>query len=301
MAFRYKRRRLTLAALFAFALAVWAGCQAFWLEPDSLIVAHYSLDLPAWPEALDGFRIAAVGDLHGGAPFINEEKLAEVARRVSAADPDLIVWLGDYVIQGVLGGEFMEPEKLARILSSARARHGQVAIMGNHDRWLDAERSERAFESAGIPFLRWRSRTLNHNGVNLHVYGLDDFELSPNYWRTLGASASEWARLPAVEPVVVLSHSPDVFPFIPSRISLTLASHTHGGQVRLPLIGSPIVPSSFGQRFARGAIIEGGRHLFVNTGIGTSIIPVRWSVPPEISILTLHPEPKRDQHDEFSR
>jgi predicted MPP superfamily phosphohydrolase len=78
-----------------------------------------------------------------------------------------------------------------------------------------------------------------------------------------------------------------VFPSLPSRVALTLASHTHGGQVRLPLLGSLIVPSSFGQRYARGFIVEEGRRLFVNTGIGTSIIPVRFGVPPEISILTL--------------
>jgi predicted MPP superfamily phosphohydrolase len=267
--------------------ALLLGRRAFWTEPNSLVVVEYGLDLPSWPMALDGFRIAAVGDLHGGAPFIDERKLEEVALRITVAKPDLIVWLGDYVIHEVLGGKFMEPERVAVILSKAEALYGQIAIIGNHDHWLDSARVERAFVAAGIPFLRSQSRSLEVNGVNINLYGLDDFELVHNYWTTLREARQEWTKIPADEPLIVLSHSPDVFPWIPSRATLTLASHTHGGQVRLPVLGSLIVPSSFRQRFSRGHIVEEGRHLFVNPGIGTSIIPVRFGVPPEISILTL--------------
>jgi predicted MPP superfamily phosphohydrolase len=73
-------------------------------------------------------------------------------------------------------------------------------------------------------------------------------------------------------------------------LSLTLAGHTHGGQVNLPLFGRPIVPSSFGQRYAAGHIVERGRHLFVTTGLGTSIVPVRFRVRPSIALLTLTAE-----------
>src|SRR5262249_7692173 len=86
---------------------------------------------------------------------------------------------------------------------------------------------------------------------------------------------------------VVLTHNPDVFPRVPARAVLTLAGHTHGGQVALPILGRPVVPSRFGQRYAIGHIEEEGRDLFVTPGIGTSIIPVRFGVPPEISLLTL--------------
>ena len=84
-------------------------------------------------------------------------------------------------------------------------------------------------------------------------------------------------------------HNPDVFPDVPSRITLTLAGHTHDGQVDLPIAGRLIVPSVFGQRFAAGHVVEGGRHLFVTTGLGTSILPIRFRVPPVISILTVNP------------
>jgi uncharacterized protein len=287
MPLRPPNRRRLLLAIPLFLLAGFASLHAFWLGPDSLVVVDYTLRPPSWPKALDGFRIVAIGDVHAGAPFIDESKLKEMVRRISAQKPDLIVWLGDYVIHGVLGGKVMEPEQLALILAAAEARHGQFAVIGNHDREFGLERIERAFHSARIPILRWTRATLEVSGTRLHLYGMDDFELSPGYWPMTRKAREEWQNIPRAEPLLVLSHSPDLFPWIPDRVTLTIAAHTHGGQVRLPAVGSPVVPSSFGQRFARGHIVEAGRHLFVNTGIGTSIIPVRLGVPPEISVLTL--------------
>ena len=91
-------------------------------------------------------------------------------------------------------------------------------------------------------------------------------------------------------PVILMTHNPDVFPHVPDRVVLTLAGHTHGGQVRLPFVGRPIVPSEFGQRFAAGHVVEGERHLFVATGLGTSIVPVRFRVSPAVTILTVASE-----------
>ncbi|HET7540541.1 MAG TPA: metallophosphoesterase, partial [Polyangiaceae bacterium] len=88
-------------------------------------------------------------------------------------------------------------------------------------------------------------------------------------------------------PLIVLLHEPDLFANFDSRATLTLAGHTHGGQVDLPFLGRRIVPSRYGARYAAGHIVENGRHLFVTTGVGTSIIPVRFRVPPEIALLTL--------------
>jgi predicted MPP superfamily phosphohydrolase len=76
---------------------------------------------------------------------------------------------------------------------------------------------------------------------------------------------------------------------VPERVALTLAGHTHGGQVKLPFFGRPIVPSRYDERYAIGEVVERGRHLFVTPGVGTSMIPVRFRVPPEISLLTLDP------------
>jgi predicted MPP superfamily phosphohydrolase len=91
---------------------------------------------------------------------------------------------------------------------------------------------------------------------------------------------------------VLLVHEPDVFASfqeLQRSPTLTLAGHTHGGQVWLPLLGRRVVPSRFGERYAYGHIEEGGRHLFVTSGVGTSIFPIRFLVPPEIALLTLKP------------
>jgi uncharacterized protein len=87
--------------------------------------------------------------------------------------------------------------------------------------------------------------------------------------------------------VLLLSHDPDVFPIVPARVALTLSGHTHGGQVGIPYLRRPFVPSHHGERYVQGHVVEGGRHLYVTSGLGTSGIPVRLLRPPEVVILTL--------------
>jgi predicted MPP superfamily phosphohydrolase len=87
--------------------------------------------------------------------------------------------------------------------------------------------------------------------------------------------------------VIVLSHDPDLFPWVPPRASLTLSGHTHGGQINLKPLLSHVIPSRYGDRFANGHVVEGGRHLYVTSGVGTSVHPVRFGRPPEIVVLRL--------------
>ena len=143
------------------------------------------------------------------------------------------------------------------------------------------ERVRGALTAAGIRVLENEAVRVGRDGQELWVVGLADL------WTRRPDPAGALRAVPDGAPVVVLTHSPDVFPTIPARVALTLAGHTHGGQVVLPLIGPPIVPSDYGRRYAAGHVVEGGRHLFVTTGIGTSIVPIRLGVPPEIAVLTL--------------
>jgi predicted MPP superfamily phosphohydrolase len=87
--------------------------------------------------------------------------------------------------------------------------------------------------------------------------------------------------------VILLSHDPDVFPLVPERVAITLSGHTHGGQVAIPLLRRLVIPSRYGERYARGHIVEDGRHLYVTSGLGTSGLPVRLLAPPEIVVLEL--------------
>ena len=87
--------------------------------------------------------------------------------------------------------------------------------------------------------------------------------------------------------MLLLSHDPDAFPIVPARVALTLAGHTHGGQVGIRCLRRPFVPSHYGERYVHGHIVEGGRHLYVSSGLGTSGFPVRLLRPPEVVSLTL--------------
>ena len=258
---------------------------AFWLEPASLYNEKYELALSTWPERCDGIRIAALADLHVGSPFNRLDNLQRVVDLTMAAKPDVILLLGDYVTHGVVGGSYVDPEEIAAGLKRLSAPLGVFAVLGNHDHWDGAQRIVDAFRSAGIAFLEDDSVSLSWRQCEFSLVGLSDFiEGQRRYSETL-------AKVSKGKPAIGFTHNPDAFPLLPATLSLVLAGHTHGGQVYFPFVGRLIVPSRYGERFAAGHIVEETRHLFVSSGIGTSILPVRFLVPPEVSILILRAPP----------
>src|SRR5204862_2202056 len=140
------------------------------------------------------------------------------------------------------------------------------AVLGNHDGWHGPVLRP-LLESKGIHVLDDEAFSIETRGTRFCVLGLADDEV-----RTRSASESLAIAPPGI-PLLVLVHEPDIFAELDARPSLTLAGHTHGGQVRLPFIGPPVVRSRFKARYAAGHIVEAGRHLFVTTGIGTSVWP----------------------------
>jgi uncharacterized protein len=269
---------LRLAAAIACAAVALAGW-AFWFEPASLVVSEQRI---AHPPLSGSLRIAILTDLHVGSPFNGIGKLRDVVNRTNAARADIICILGDLVIQGVIGGRFVPPEEIAAELKQLRATAGVLAVLGNHDGWFDHDRVQKALEQNGIRVIEETAVRLATSAGVVWFAGISDV------WTGRHDIA---AALSAVKddgaPVILLTHNPDVFPDVPDRVALTLAGHTHGGQVRLPWLGRPVVPSRFGQRFAAGHIVEGNRQMFVATGIGTSILPVRFRVPPAVAVLTI--------------
>jgi predicted MPP superfamily phosphohydrolase len=263
--------------VLAILLALWA----FWIEPRRLVVHRETLDVPHWPAADRGLRLALLSDLHVGSPHWTLERLQSLVETTNAQHPELVLLAGDYLINGIVFGKWVEPEAIARVLGGLQAPLGVVAVLGNHDWGNDGERVRRAFTAAGIVVLENEALELRRGEGHFYVVGLADA-------LTRGVSmARAVANVPAGEPFLVLVHEPDVFTLVPSAASLTLAGHSHGGQVRLPFLGRLVVPSAYGQRYAAGHVVEGGRHLFVTTGVGTSIFPVRFGVPPEVAMLTL--------------
>ena len=274
---RVKLGLLAAAALAVAAPLVWG----FAVEPASLRNEDYELALPGWPASCDGLRIAVLADLHVGSPFNGPDKLARIVALTQRAQPDLVLLAGDYVIHGIPGGHFTPPDAIAEQLQLLSAPLGVFAVLGNHDHWLDAPRVRSALERHGIPVLEDSVTRLHSARCDLWLAGIGDF------WTTPHDIARALSQVTDAAPVVAFTHNPDLFPDVPARVSLTIAGHTHGGQVFLPWFGRPVVPSRYGERYAIGHVVESGRHLFVSPGLGTSIVPVRFRVPPEVSVLIL--------------
>lgn len=275
---RWSRRKIIFVVLFGIGLLL--AVYAFVIEPSRLVVRQVTINLSS--SELRGMRIAAISDLHAGAPYISQEKLRHLVELTNAQQPDLILLAGDFVIQRVLGGKFMEPATMAAELKHLKARQGVFATLGNHDWWYNAARVRVALEEAGIRVLDNQAIKVEQNGKPFWLVGFaDEWEGNPKIIETLKQVTDD-------SPVIAFTHNPDLFPGIPNQVALTLAGHTHGGQVALPLIGRPMIPSKYKQRYAAGHIVENGKHLFVTTGVGTSIIPVRFGVPPEIALLTIN-------------
>jgi predicted MPP superfamily phosphohydrolase len=268
-------------ALALLALLTGLGVWAFVVEPAGLRREEVAVAVPRWPRVCDGLRVAVIADLHVGSPFNGMAKVDAIVDAVREARPDMVLLAGDYVIQGVLGGHFVPPETIAPALGRMSAPLGVWAVLGNHDWWLDGPRVRGALEAAGIPVLEDAARPIRRGECAFWLAGIGDF------WEARHDVRAALSAVPQDAPVIAFTHNPDVFPKVPARVNLTVAGHTHGGQVRVPFVGRPIVPSHYGERYAIGTVVEEGRHLFVTSGVGTSILPVRFLVPPVVSVMAL--------------
>lgn len=271
-------RRVSLV-LISIGLAL--GVDTLFVEPARLVVNRQELRLPTWPSELAGLRIAFLSDLHVGSPHWGLARLHELVQQVNSERADLILLGGDYLINDIWFGKHVDAESIARELGALRAPLGVFAVLGNHDWWNDGPKVRAAFEAQGVTVLDDEVRRIHFNGRSLCLLGVRD-----ETERQRSAQKELELALPGM-PLLVLMHEPDLFAELDERATLTLAGHTHGGQVDLPFLGRRVVPSRYGARYAAGHIVENGRHLFVTTGVGTSIIPVRFRVPPEIALLTL--------------
>ena len=238
------------------------------------------LTLPRWPPALDGLRVGVMTDLHAGMPHAGLAAAERAAHALAAEGPDLVCLLGDFVDRQALFSRPVVVEALIqRLAVLADAPLGALAVLGNHDWYAGARRIADALVDVGVTVLEDSALPVGDSG--LWVAGVSDY-------RFRGARVGR-ALMPVPDdaPVLLLSHDPDAFPAVPERVALTLAGHTHGGQVAIPLVRRPFVPSRYGERYVHGHMIERDRHLFVSSGVGTSGAPVRLLRPPEVVSLTL--------------
>lgn len=254
-----------------------------------LVVTRYRLNPPHWPKG-QRLSIAVVADLHAAGPNMGVARVREVVDATNAQGCDLIVLLGDFFATHRFVTEVVEPPVWAAELARLRASLGVYAIYGNHDWWHDIEGVRQALRKVGIPAMENDAVRLGPQGSRFWLAGLGDqiaYWLGPSRFRGVDDLPGTLKQVDTDDPVVLLVHEPDIFTEVPDRVSLTLAGHTHGGQIRLPFVEPFWAPSQYGARFAYGHIVETGRHMVVSGGLGCSKVPMRLGVPPEIVRIDL--------------
>lgn len=279
---RRRSRRLTWlfrgVAATVLAICIWG----FTWEPGRLVERDHALALARWPEACDGLRIDVVADTHTGSPYNKIGNVDRWVARLLASDSDIVLMAGDYLILSVFLGAYVPPQDIAARLRPLAAGKRVYAVLGNHDWWKDAPAVERSFTAAGITMLDNRAEPVTVGDCRFWLAGLGDLhEGGPDVRGT-------FATIDDRAPVIALTHAPDLLPRIPRHVALTVAGHTHGGQIDpFPAQAGPM-PFVAGSHWLKWHVRDAaGRDLFVSPGIGTSILPMRLGVPPEISRLTL--------------
>ena len=274
-----------VAGLMLTSTGAYAASQA----ANNLVITDYRLSPPNWPNGRR-LTITVITDLHAGGPNMGIGRVREVVDAGNALNSDLIVVLGDYFATHRFVTEHVPPPAWAAELARLRARFGVYAILGNHDWWHDVDGVRNALRNVGVPLLQNDAIHIASADQRFWLAGLDDqiaHRLGPRRFRGEDDLPGTVARITTDDPVILLAHEPDIFVKVPARVALTIAGHTHGGQIRLPF-GPPLwVPSAYGARFAYGHIIENGRHMIVSGGLGCSGVPLRLGVPPEIVRITL--------------
>lgn len=237
---------------------------------------HLAVRLPRRHAGLDGTTIAFVTDTHIG-PHFAAHNLAPVAEML-AARPDIVLFGGDYVSESP---RFLKGAAEALGEIAATARYGSWGIIGNHDLSNIRSRIEEALAEHGIPVLTNDAACVPLPGGELWVAGIDDAVLG---WPDLDVT---FRQIPADAATILLWHEPDraerAAPFGPF---LQLSGHSHGGQVRLPLLREVAAPV-LGRRFVRGRFEIGEMTLYVSSGVGMYRPPVRFNCPPEVTLIHL--------------
>jgi uncharacterized protein len=282
------RRRVVLGALGLLTVAPAAtAAYGAGIEAQSLDIARYRVTPRNWPPNYR-LTITVISDLHAGGPNMTTARVRQVVEMANLVQSDLVVLLGDYFATHRFLTERVPHEVWAAELARLSAPLGVRAILGNHDWWHDIDGVRGALAAVHIPVLENDAVLLRHGSQQFWLAGLGDqiaYKVGPRQFRGVDDLPGTLKRVATDDPVILLVHEPDIFPEVPERVTLTLAGHTHGGQIRLPLVWPAFVPSRYGMRYAYGHIMEDGRHMVVSGGIGTSFVPVRIGVPPEIVVV----------------
>jgi predicted MPP superfamily phosphohydrolase len=280
-------------AVGTFALLVAAAASyAYFIEPRQFVVVEETLAVPNWSPGLNGFRVVAISDIHAGSNYATEERLRFLVEQANAQNADIIVLLGDYISEskhdrglrnnpyGTDRSEIRMPvATIADVIGGLRATHGVYAVIGNHDEWHNTPKITAEFERVGINVLENEISVIEANGGKIHIWGIEDL------WKNREVPVEAFNAISDKRNIIALTHNPDSLLNTPNGIALMFAGHSHGGQLNWPIFG-PIAAVN-DRRFMDGHAVVDGKHVYVTSGFGTSVVPFRLRVPPEIAVVTM--------------
>jgi len=226
--------------------------------------------------AHDGLKIVHLTDLHHSL-FTPLDEIQRAVHLANLLKPDVVALTGDYV---TLSRSYIWP--VARALGKLRARLGVFAVLGNHDFGVDPDEVTQALRAQRVRVLRNAHFALRAGSATLWVVGVDDL-----WWQADDLRAA-LRSVPGRDPKVLLCHNPlGIHLAAEHGIDFVLSGHTHGGQVRLPVVGSVYGRSKLGERFVEGWNRLNGTQIYISRGIGKVLVPLRLGCPSEIACLRL--------------
>lgn len=255
------------------------------VNPGRVKVEAVKLRLRRLTRAFQGIRIAQLSDIHMGG-WMNTERFQQIANVVVAQQPDLVFLTGDFLVGHVFDKSSEQSlHDLINILSPLAKVVPTFAVLGNHDYWTNVNAVREMLKASRIMELTNSVFTLSRGNEHLHLCGVDDVrEGNVRLEAVLN-------QLPEHGAAILLAHEPDFADqsAVTGRFDLQVSGHSHGGQVVLPFLGSPILPY-LGRKYPSGLYKVRDMYQYTNRGVGTGRLPVRINCPPEITIFTLQSE-----------
>jgi hypothetical protein len=282
-----RRRFLEQTAMMLSATPFVASAYGLVYGRVDLETTHQRIKLARLPKAFHGFRIAQLSDIHIG-PFMTAKEVRNYVAITNRLRPDLVVLTGDFITW-----DPRTQEDVVSALAGLQAPLGLYGCLGNHEAWADVEDSiTEMFARRGIRMLRNTAAPIPSHGETLNLIGVDyqsHQRFGPPGARFVRQYLEGVDRLMMPDTAnILLSHNPNTFDRAAELgIDLSLAGHTHGGQVTLEFIHPDLSPSRLITDYVKGRFQKGASQLYVNRGIGTIFVPIRLGAPPEITIFEL--------------
>ena len=266
---------LSLLVVTILLVTIWS----FIIEPERIVIKKVDITLPGWNKEHKNLKVAVLSDFHIGFGAMNRNKLNTIINITNSQNPDLILLLGDYVNVSVKNKRFLN---YLLDFKKFRSKYGVFAVMGNHESWQVRHKIRSLLKDAGVNTLENRAVNITIDDKSFWIAGIEDLTSGhPDLGYIMKQINDD-------NPVIFLSHNPNIFTQLPKNVNLAIAGHTHGGQLYIPFLVNLLNRSPFKKSFLKGYMVKNNQHFYISSGLGTTIIPARFLISPEIVFLNLN-------------